>query len=234
MPEVGEALLQVKRHRIVDGAADLLLGQASHDHIALPFTGHPDHVLVEDMVVAQSARGKRLRRQGHTVKEPRIREGLLVGGGICAAGRVPTIQERELGTQDGGLDGVDAEITAHHLVVVALLHAVVADTAQLLRHLSVQAERHAGVTGGTEILTGIEADVGGRRDDARGLGSRLGGILGAKNLGGILEDLDSECVGDRPDPVHVAAGSEEMNRDDEADAVALWRTEESVGIAPER
>ena len=56
--EIGKALLKMKRHRIVDGAADFLLGKAGLNGIPLPITQDADHILVIDMVIAQAACSK--------------------------------------------------------------------------------------------------------------------------------------------------------------------------------
>ena len=158
----------MERDGVVDGTADLLLGEACHNGIAI---SDADHVLMEDVVVAQTRGGEWFRGESDPVEESGRSEGILVSRGIGAAGGIPSVEKGEFRTEDRSLDGVDAEIPADDLVVVALLHAVVADSLKLLSHLRVKAESDAGIAGRTEILARIEADIGGGGDDAGGLRS---------------------------------------------------------------
>ena len=165
----------------------------------------------------------RLGWQDHTIEKTGRREELAVGGGVGPACGIPPVEEGKLCAQHGGLKGIDAEIPTDHLVVVTLLHTVIADPAEFLGHPGIQTESHSCIAGSTEVLTRIETDIGSRGDDPGRLNPGLGGIFSAKNLGRILQNLDSILSGHGTERIHVADGSEEMDRDDEPNMVSLRR-----------
>ena len=60
MTEVGKAFLEMKRHGIINGTADFLLGQRGLHRIPFSFAEDSDHKLMIDMMITQSALSKRL------------------------------------------------------------------------------------------------------------------------------------------------------------------------------
>ncbi len=69
--------------------------------------------------------------------------------------------------EDGGLDCVEAEVSADDAVVVALLHAVVAHELELCGEFVVAADGESAVAGSAEVFGGEETEKCGCGEVAR-------------------------------------------------------------------
>jgi hypothetical protein len=63
---------------------------------------------------------------------------------------------RQLDVQHCGLNGIDAEIAADHRMVIARLHAVIAQGAHLRGERIVVADHHASIAKGAEVFGGVK------------------------------------------------------------------------------
>ena len=88
-------------------------------------------------------------------------EELVVAGGVVAALLVPLGEVAEFDFEDGGLDGVEPGVPADLVVIVAAAHAVGAKDAGVVVNRGGSSSDEAGVSHGTQIFCGIEAEGGG-------------------------------------------------------------------------
>src|ERR1035438_2898882 len=116
----------------------------------------------------------------------------VVALGRLAAGLVPALDVLELDGEDGALEAVHAGVPADLIMVVAALHAVLAESADPLGQLAGIGGDHAGVAGGAQVLGGIKAE-GGDVAEAPGFHSVP---LGAVGLGGVFDELELALTSD--------------------------------------
>ena len=124
----------------------------------------------------------------------------LAGGGI---GRVVG----EFDAEEGGLEGVEAEVAADSLVMVFGLHAMDSKDAGFFRKGRVVGGQQAGVAKGSEIFAGKEA-VAAEVPDAAG---RFAFIGRAEGLSGIFNDEKIVLCRESHDGVHVGHLAKEVD-----------------------
>ena len=119
----------------------------------------------------------------------------------------------ELDAQDRRLEGVQAEIAADHVMMVALPHPVVAQGPDFIGHGLIAADDHAAVAESPKILGREEGVETAFPHGAAFPRPRPAGILRAERLRRVLDDRDPMLGGDGADFVHLAALAEEVNGD---------------------
>src|ERR1035441_6302122 len=112
--------------------------------------------------------------------ETRLCEEPVVSLRIPLPGGCPVIQMSQFGGDHGGLEAVQAEIAANHLVVIFGLGTMRAQPHQILRPPRVSSHHHASVAGGSQVL-------GREKGKATVMPNRAGAppfVLSANRLGG--------------------------------------------------
>src|SRR5439155_19122549 len=180
--EIGEAGLQVERHRIVDRVADALLVEMPLQRVALR---RAYDELVVDVKTIGGFRGQRDR----AVEAGGAKE-LAVPRRVRAAARGPPREVRRLHAKDGGLQRVHPEVRADEMVVVLRIHSVRAQQARAPREAIVVGRDEAGVAEGAEILAREKGEAAERADAA----GRTRSVRRADRLRGILDDWDAGAL----------------------------------------
>lgn len=97
-----------------------------------------------------------------------------------------------LAEHDGGLDGVEAAVHAHEIVVVPADASVVADGAHFMGEVVVRGEECSAVAVAPERLRGVEAGAG----DQCGIAAFHSMAGGAETLGGVFDNREVVFRGD--------------------------------------
>jgi hypothetical protein len=202
--EVAEAFLQVKRERVIYFGADAVFCEEGADFVPMR---DPNNELVVDVVVRQAGVEPRLGGEGECGEFWRVCECFAVPTGFGSAFGAPEVEVWEFDVEDGGLDGVDAEVAPDVGVEVARFHAVVAKATHFCRECVVLTGDHSGIAEGAEIFCGIEGVPTGFTDGACG----SEGVRCAERLGGIFENGNAVGCADAGDGFHVRAAAEEMD-----------------------
>lgn len=186
-------------------------------------------VLVEDVGAVGQAGGR--EQSGEPLKVSVV----PVSGGVAPRG--VTVQAGKLAVEHGGLDGVEAAVTADDVVVVAAALPVVRRFTKFYGELFGVGVHRAAVTVGAEVLAGVEA---GGADVADGAGPGLAAVGesvgGTDGLGVVFHDVDAVFFGEGHDGLHVAALPVEVDGDDGLGALRdgglyVFRTHvESAGV----
>src|SRR5450631_3924755 len=132
--EVRKALLQMQRHRIVDLRPHPCCHQMLAQRIAI---ADPQHVLVVNMAARDDACWSL-----HGTPEISARKCRVIEGGVSLPGRGPAIKIGELHVEHGGLQLIDAEITADQWVVILGLAAMYAQDVELLTKRPIVRDAH--------------------------------------------------------------------------------------------
>ena len=184
--------------RVVDTGADAALVQAVQH--CIPF-GNSHDVQVPHVLVARQDLW-----QAHPVE---VSQKGVVAGGSLAPSLVPGIQTSQFRGQHHRLDRVQPRVEAHHLVFVLALTAVVGEQACRPRELRVVGHQRTRVTGGAQVLAGVEA-----RGRSQGQGTCSGAVASrALRLGGILEDHDGRSLDGLGDVLNGGRLAEEVDRE---------------------
>ena len=149
VPERAKRRLQVDRHRVVDAGLDAVVLEVTSQGIS-PLG--LDDVEVEDGLRPAGDLGP---RDGEVVQR------LLVPAGDPPAGLVGLVEATQLHPQDRGLERVEAPVEPTLVVLVLDLRPEVAKRPDAVVDVGVTSHHHAGVTEGSEVLGGVEAE--GRR-----------------------------------------------------------------------
>src|SRR5262245_36757580 len=112
--EMGEARLEMKRHRIVNGVTDPAAVEVSLQAIPI---GDPNHELVEDVPPPRWLDG-----QHHLVEQSEIGKHPGVARRVRRSGSAPRRQARRLHAKDRRLDPVHPKLAAGRAVVVVSPH----------------------------------------------------------------------------------------------------------------
>jgi hypothetical protein len=206
MSERREAFLQVKWHWIVDLRRDARLLEALAHAIAVR---HSNDVLIENVVPAGRAGGQR-----HAPDEATLREERVVTIGVRATTVGPCGQMRQLDSQDGGLQRIEAEIPADAFVKILRLRAVIPQQTEVMREVRIAGRDEPAVAECTEVLAREKREA----PDRAHRSSRLTPVGRANGLGGIFHDWHARPSRSREDRVHVSAESVEMDRQNRARA----------------
>ena len=202
VPEVGEALLQVQRHGVVDLGADA----CGHEVLAqLVPVARADHVLIVD--VAHALGGT--RRLDRLARDRPARKARVVEGGVALPARAPVIQMLQLHVEHRGLDLIEAEIAADERVVVLRLAAVHAQDFQALGERGIVGHAHAGIAECAEVLGGKERKAADVAEAAAALALR---IFRADRLRGIFDHLQAVSPRDLHERAHVGDLAVELHR----------------------
>ena len=139
-------------------------------------------------------------------------QGRRIGGGDLTAARVPAVEVRQFGTQDGGLHLVHAAIAAIFGAPILAGPSVLAERCHPLRKSSVWRGDGAAVAERSQVLGGVEAEAG-QRAPTSGL---LAADGGAVRLRAILHQGDCRAAGNCQQGRQVRHAPVEMGRDDGA------------------
>jgi len=137
-------------------------------------------------------------------ESPEVPRGVALPRGVVC-GELP-----ELHREEGGLEGVDAEVTPDVAVVVFRMRAVDAEDGRLFGEGVVIGDQHPGVAEAPEVLRGEKA-VGAECAEGARLSPAMGG---SERLRGILDDGEPVFFRQGQDAVHVGGLSEKVHRDD--------------------
>ena len=111
------------------------------------------------------------------------------------AGVSPAVQVRELGVDDGGLEGVEAEVAADDAVVVAGGFAVDPEGAQPSRPVPGSSrDDDPAVAVAAEVLGGVEGEAA----VVAGRAGAVPAVPGADRLGGVLDDGQAAAAARSP------------------------------------
>jgi hypothetical protein len=202
--EVAEAFLQVERERVIDFRTDAVFREDSADFVPM---GDADDELIVDVMVRQAGVEPRFYGEGECGEFWGGGKGFAVKAGFGSAFGAPEVEVGEFDVEDGGLDGVDAEVATDVGVKVARFHAVVAEATHFCRECIVLTGDHSGVTEGAEIFCGIKGVPTGFTDGA--CGSEW--VRCAECLGGVFQNGNAAGCADAGDGFHVRAAAEEMD-----------------------
>ncbi len=205
--EAGEAGLEMERERVVDLAADLLVGEVLAEGVA---AWGADDVLVEDVASAWVGDGKDDAFVDRGSGEVRCAEELVVAGGVVAALLIPLREVAKFDLEDGGLDGVEAGVPADLVVVVAAAHAVGAEDAGVVVDCVGGGGDEAGVAHGAEIFCGVEAEGCGVAKGS--CGDAVPG--GSEGLGSVFDEEEVVVLFQEGECVPVGALAVEMDGED--------------------
>ncbi len=201
-----EALLQVKRDRVVDGGAHVVRSQEVLDAVA---RRHPNHELVVDVVLPGA-----FYRQRHTPVEAGVAEQLAIACGIAAAGIGPRGQARRLHPKHCRLQRVDPEVPADQAMVILPLGAMGAQQPQPIGELVAAGGDEPCVAERAEVLAREEREATGQPERS-GVPAADGA---AERLRRVLDDRHGCGSRHLENRVHVGALPVEMHGHDRARA----------------
>ena len=146
----------MQRYRIVNGGADPLFLHETHQPVAV---FNPDNILIIDMIFMILA-GVRRRLPIDGLWQPDLAGGTQAGLGkepvidrrIVAPATMPIRQVRQLDLQDHGLQRVQAEVAAHHLMLVTIGSAMDPDDPHLLVKGLLGNDNHPAVADPAQVL----------------------------------------------------------------------------------
>jgi len=197
--------LQVERNRVVNGAADVALGQKLLERVA---TGNANRVLMKDV----------LRGGGHSrsCDARDFGQELGVFGGVLLTGALPLRQVGELYAKNRGLYFVKATVEAGLAADVFGGLAVIAEGAEARGDVAGVGDGKTGVAVGAEIFRWIETEAA---DIAEGAGWPPF-VRGADGLRGVLDNGEIAGAGEGEDGRHVGEEAIEVDRNDRASALS--------------
>ena len=141
---------------------------------------------------------------------------LIVEGGVGAAQRGVACDVRQLDAQQGGLQRIEAEVAADHLVKVLGAATMSAHQARAVGERIVFGGEQAGIAESAEVLRRKEREAAELAD-----GPDLFALeAGAEGLCGILDDGQAVGRGDGREGAHVGRQPEQVYRQDGARARA--------------
>src|SRR6266849_852681 len=211
--------LEVQRHGIVDGAADLFLLENLAQGVAL---FHANRVLMEDMFIALGNQGR------HDAGNLRKMAGVFRGMGLPRA--LPRGKMAKLDAKDGGLDFIEPAVPAGFAADVFFLLPVIAQKAQAGGALRGIGDNHACIAARTQIFRGIKAEAS---DVAKRAGA-ASFVCGADGLRRVLDDRQISPVRKLQNRVHIRGEAVQVDHYDgtnaRSHAVLLLRGGDVVGI----
>src|SRR5687767_12828188 len=145
--EVGEALLEMERPRVVDLVADARLAQRLLERVAL---GRADDELVVDVTGLGPGLGQAYVRAG---------QELAVERRVPLPAGVPVLEVAELHPEHGRLEGVEPAVLAEHVMVVLGPRPVLAQELHPVEECFVLADDHAAVADPAQVLRGEEREA---------------------------------------------------------------------------
>lgn len=181
---------------VVNHVADAELVEMFFEGVAL---GGEDAVLVENGCVFGSDVGC-----GDVGK---VLQGGVVAGGVLLACARPGFQMGNFGEQDGGLEGIEAEVSADDGVKVFGVGAVATNGAQTAGQAGFSGDDQAAVAGSAEVFAGEEAKAAGGAEAAGGF-LVMGGV---DALGGVFDYGDAGFLRDGDDLAHIGHLAEEVD-----------------------
>lgn len=221
--EGGEAGLLVEGDGVVDFAADVEAVEVGFEGVALSLVGDADSELVPDVGAVGEGLGEEdgwgrlgvaAGAGGGAGGGCGLREGggevLVVELGVALAGGGPGVEVGEFYAEEGGLEGVYAEVCADEVVVVFGLHAVDAEDAGAVGEGGVVGGEEASVSQGAEVFRGEEAEAA---EVAEGAEFVLA-VGGAEGLGGVFYNREVVLAGEGLEGVHVCGLAEEVDGHD--------------------
>ncbi len=107
--EIGEAFLFVEWAWVVNFRADFEFGEVGAEGVAM---GRPDDELVVDVMVRGFGMSKLFEGEGEEWGEASIVDGPTIEIGPLATPLAPLIEMGEFDLENGGLDGIDAKVSA--------------------------------------------------------------------------------------------------------------------------
>ena len=105
-----------------------------------------NYILIEDV-----ARLQHFRRCHKASQAAPGEQACVVDGGLLT-GAGPSIEQRQFDPQDGGMNRVEAEVAADHMVIILRLGAVDAQDAHLLGQVIIVGGHCAAVAEGAQVL----------------------------------------------------------------------------------
>ena len=202
--EISEAFLFVEWAWVVNFRADFELGEVDAEGVAM---GRPDNELVVDVMVRGFGMSKLFEGEGEEWGEASIVDGPTIEIGPLATPLAPLIEVGEFDLKNGGLDGIDAKVSADQGVEVAWFHAVIPKCPHFGREGVIVADDHSCIAEGSEVFGGVEGEPAGLADGTGG----PEGVAGAEGLSGVFEDGNAERASEMEDGVHVGALAEEVD-----------------------
>ena len=216
--------------RVVDVVPNLLIGQVGAEVLAYRLR-HANDVLVVD-VRRWSAWLSGNQQWERCVVKPACRvccarfpEESVVVVRIASATVSPPVEMRHLDAQHRSLQRIEATVHADLAVIVLGLHAVIAETAEVVRHIRIVGRHKSAIAKATEILRWEETKAT-RRATRTGAGTAC--IAGSNGLRSIFDDRHTKRVRNRQDAVHIHRLPKEMDGHDRLERGALGS---SVGDA---
>ena len=152
----------------------------------------------------------RSRGQPQRATETGFGQQRAIALGIGLSLGAPPLEMRKLDVQHGGLQRVQAAVHADVLVVVARLHSMSAQQAELFGQLLVLGGQHATVADPSQIFGRIEAETA----DVAQRSGPMAFEFGTDRLRGIFDQQQMMAPGDRCDRGHVGTLTEQVDRND--------------------
>jgi len=205
MPKICETLLSMQGHRVINFGTDAALPKMRLQCIAV---GSADNKLVVNMAPRQGC------GQGDDFFESGTLEGTKIETGVLLTCTTPVIEMPQLDDEYRCLQLVEAEITAHQLVVILGLHAMHADHGETGSKIRVVGDAHSGIAKGAQIFGREEAQA---TDVADAAGTTALGIARTDRLRRIFDDPQLELAGDGHQRIHINHLAVEMHGHDGLD-----------------
>ena len=172
-----EALLQVQRHRIVDGRPHAVFGQVPGQGV--PFF-NPDHELVEYVPCARNFHGK----PDQTLVS-QVGKSLDILVRVQSALFVPSIERGQFNSKERCLNRVQLEVASYERMVVSLGFTVVAKEADLFGQILTPGHQSASIAHSAEVFRGEKRET----PRIAGASNPLPMIFGPDGLRCVLDHL---------------------------------------------